>query len=69
VQHAAGHEDGTDRYIVQTLKIIAPNDTSVLKPTDEQTLTLITCYPFYYVGAAPERFVVQAALLSTRGGS
>jgi sortase A len=69
VQHPVTGGERTDRYIVNTLKIIAPNDTSVLKPTDGQTLTLITCYPFYYVGAAPERYIVQAALLPANGGS
>jgi len=32
----------------------------VLQPTSERTLTLITCYPFFYVGSAPDRFIVQA---------
>ena len=39
-----------------------PDDLSVLAPqSDPATLTLITCYPFYYVGSAPKRFVVHAA--------
>lgn len=53
----------SDRYVVRSLKVVAPSDTSVLNPTVDSTLTLITCYPFYFIGAAPERFVVQAALL------
>ena len=56
------------RYVVETTRVVFPGDTSVLNPTDSNTkdsarLTLITCYPFYYVGAAPQRFVVQARLL------
>lgn len=57
-----GHKQ-VDRYVVRSLKVVVPSDTSVLKPTSNSTLTLITCYPFYYVGSAPQRFVVQADLL------
>jgi len=52
-----------DRYVVRATKIVSPSDTSVLGKTDGPTITLITCYPFYYVGAAPERYIVQASLL------
>lgn len=52
-----------DRYVVRNLNVVVPSDTSVLKPTKASTLTLITCYPFYYIGSAPQRFVVQADLL------
>jgi sortase A len=52
--------DGTFRYQVEWTKIVKPADVSVLEPTDEPALTLVTCYPFYYVGSAPERFIVRA---------
>jgi sortase A len=55
----------TDRYVVENTKIVFPADTSVLNKTAGSTLTLITCYPFYFVGAAPQRFIVQASLLPT----
>jgi sortase A len=51
---------GTDTYVVKRIRIVSPQDTSVLSKTDASTVTLITCYPFYYVGAAPQRYVVQA---------
>lgn len=51
---------GTFRYEVDSTVIVKPNDTHVLDPTDEPTLTLVTCYPFQHVGAAPERFIVHA---------
>jgi sortase A len=54
----------TDRYVVRTVKIVFPSDTSVLNTTSGSTLTLVTCYPFYFVGAAPQRYIVQAALVS-----
>lgn len=52
--------DGTFRYRVEWTKIVKPADVSVLEPTDEPALTLVTCYPFYYVGSAPKRFIVRA---------
>jgi sortase A len=53
---------GTYRYIVKSTKIVTPRDVSVLAASGGQTLTLVTCYPFYYVGSAPKRFIVHAAL-------
>ena len=53
------------RYRVKKTAIVKPDDLSVLAPQhDPATLTLITCYPFYYVGTAPKRFIVHAERLS-----
>jgi len=49
------------RYRVERTLIVGPKDLSVLKPSPKPTLTLITCYPFSYIGHAPKRFVVQAS--------
>src|SRR5207248_2697940 len=43
-------------YRVTGTHVVAPTDTRSLDPTDRPTLTLVTCYPFYYVGPAPKRF-------------
>ncbi len=51
---------GLIHYQVDWVKVVAPDDTSVLAPSTESALTLVTCYPFYYVGPAPNRFVVRA---------
>lgn len=52
---------GLSRYEVDWVKVVEPTDTTVLDPsTAESTLTLVTCYPFYFVGSAPKRFVVHA---------
>jgi sortase A len=51
---------GLDKYKVDWVQITVPSDGSVLAPTTESALTLVTCYPFYYIGAAPKRFVVHA---------
>ena len=44
--------------------IVGPDDVYVLDPTEEPTVTLVTCYPFEYIGHAPKRFIVQAELVS-----
>ena len=49
-------------YVVQSARVVEPNQVDVMKPTPEPALTLITCYPFSYIGPAPERFVVRAVL-------
>ena len=51
---------GTFEYQVQSTEIVAPDDVAVLAPTATRSLTLITCYPFVYVGHAPQRFVIHA---------
>ena len=48
-------------YRVVSAKVVAPDAVGVLAPTSRQALTLVTCYPFYYVGPAPYRFIVRAA--------
>lgn len=53
---------GTARYRITEMSIVAPNEVGVLAPTTAPSLTLVTCYPFYYVGSAPERFIVRAEL-------
>lgn len=50
----------TVRYRVTEILIVAPTDVFVLDPTDHDTLTLVTCYPFYFVGSAPQRYIVKA---------
>ena len=54
--------EGTFSYIVEKTNIVGPRDTWVLNHTPEPALTLVTCYPFSYVGSAPQRFIVRAAL-------
>ncbi|MDQ2947981.1 MAG: class D sortase [Acidobacteriota bacterium] len=55
---------GNYDYEVESMKIVAPRDVSVLQAMPgEQVLTLVTCYPFNYVGAAPKRFIVRAKQL------
>jgi sortase A len=58
---------GEYRYRVERTSVVSPRDTSALQPTPAAELNLITCYPFYYVGNAPKRFVVEAQLAAGGG--
>jgi sortase A len=53
---------GKDIYTVDHFRIVTPRDVNVLGAQPEPSLTLVTCYPFYYIGSAPKRFVVTAYL-------
>jgi sortase A len=53
----------TDTYVVDNIRIVNPDDVSVLRPGVARSLTLVTCYPFYFVGSAPQRYVVHASVL------
>jgi sortase A len=51
---------GEFHYRVVSTKVVDPHNVAVLDPTGNEILTLVTCYPFYYVGSAPDRFIVRA---------
>jgi sortase A len=51
---------GEYRYRVVSTKVVSPTDVAVLNSDGNEILTLVTCYPFYFVGAAPSRFIVRA---------
>lgn len=53
------HADGVDHFVVTSTRIVLPDDVSVLQATTTSSITLITCYPFYFVGDAPQRFIVK----------
>lgn len=52
--------DSEVQYIVAETSIVTPEEVAVLAPTSQSALTLVTCYPFYYSGSAPKRFIVRA---------
>jgi len=56
---------GLYQYEVTGKKVVDPSDVSVIQPTKDAELTLITCYPTYYIGPAPERLVVTSRLLNS----
>jgi sortase A len=49
-----------EQYRVEWIRITTPDDVSVIQPTPGAAVTLVGCYPFYYVGSAPKRFIVRA---------
>jgi sortase A len=55
---------GNYAYRVETTEIVRPKDVSVLRDRRHPELTLVTCYPFYYIGSAPDRFIVSARQVS-----
>src|SRR5262245_14441779 len=59
-------KDGVFNYYVQRTNIVMPEDVWVLNPTNYPALTLVTCYPFNYIGSAPKRFIVRAALRTSK---
>lgn len=56
--------EGTHRYRVLWKQVVEPTEVPVLYPTDKPSLTLVTCYPFRYVGPAPQRLIVRAQRVS-----
>jgi len=58
--------DRKDIYRVERTWIVDPADVSVLDPTAAPSLTLVTCYPFYFVGSAPQRFIVRAVRVGSQ---
>jgi sortase A len=54
--------DGAATYAITDLLIVEPSDVWVLEPTGVPSLTLVTCYPFYFTGSAPQRYIVRAEL-------
>lgn len=52
--------NGSYEYLVESTQVVDPTDVQILDASPEPVLTLITCYPFYYIGAAPKRFIVRA---------
>lgn len=56
--------EGTYRYQVEWMRIVKPDDTEVLDDPGIPALTLVTCYPFYYVGSAPKRYIVRAVRIA-----
>jgi len=59
----------TETYVIDHISIVDPSDVSVLQPRPRTTLTLVTCYPFYFVGSAPQRYIVEASVLDSAPAS
>ncbi|HEX3659913.1 MAG TPA: class D sortase [Acidobacteriaceae bacterium] len=60
---------GVETYVVEHTQVVMPDNVSVLDPRPAPSLTLVTCYPFHYLGRAPQRYIVVASLTGQRDGS
>ena len=54
--------EGEATYVIDQITVVTPQDVSVLQPRPISSITLVTCFPFYFVGSAPERYIVSASL-------
>ena len=59
---------GSEAFVVSNIWLVTPNDVWVLDPTPSESITLVTCYPFYFVGSAPQRYIVRASRTATPAG-
>ena len=57
---------GTFTYAIRRIRIVGKNDRTVIVPTGHAVLTVTTCYPFYFIGSAPDRYVLSADLVTSR---
>jgi sortase A len=57
--------NGRETYIIDRIFITDPSDVSVLAQRERPSLTLVTCYPFYFIGSAPKRYIVQASITNS----
>jgi sortase A len=60
------HGGRTLRYRIVEISLVTPEEAAVLAPTGRPSVTLVTCYPFYFVGSAPQRFIVRGELDETQ---
>ena len=60
--------EGEYRYRVMSMEIVSPSDVAILNSDGNEALTLVTCYPFYFVGPAPDRFIVRAERVTRKRG-
>jgi sortase A len=58
--HISIEGERTEFYVVRTMQVVDPDDIQVLNSSKQRELTLLTCYPFSYLGSAPKRYVIRA---------
>jgi sortase A len=60
---------GDFKYEVESLRVVEPDNVGVLAPSGENVLTIVTCYPFNYIGSAPKRWIVRARQVASQRAS
>lgn len=56
--------ESVNRYVIDEITVVSPTNVSVLAPRAQPSITLVTCYPFYFIGSAPQRYIVRASLIA-----
>jgi len=56
------------KYVVDMISVVDPNDVSVLQSRERPSVALVTCYPFYFIGSAPKRYIVEGSLIDSNSG-
>ena len=59
--------ESVSKYAIDEITVVDPSDVTVLAPRTQPSITLVTCYPFYFIGSAPQRYIVRASLVSSSG--
>ena len=57
----------TTRYVIDEITVVDPSNVEVLAPRAQPSITLVTCYPFYFIGSAPQRYIVRASIVGSSG--
>jgi len=59
--------ESASKYAIDEITVVDPSNVTVLEPRAQPSITLVTCYPFYFIGSAPQRYIVRASLVSSSG--
>lgn len=62
-------EDNVNQYVIDEITVVDPTNVSVLAPRAKPSITLVTCYPFYFIGSAPQRYIVRASLVTSNANN
>jgi len=59
--------ESASKYAIDEITVVDPSNVTVLEPRAQPSITLVTCYPFYFIGSAPQRYIVRASLVGSGG--
>lgn len=59
--------ENVTRYMIDEITVVDPSNVEVLAPRAQPSITLVTCYPFYFIGSAPQRYIVRASIMGSSG--
>lgn len=59
--------ENVTKYVIDEITVVDPSNVEVLAPRAQPSITLVTCYPFYFIGSAPQRYIVRASIMGSSG--